>query len=81
MYENRARLLPLCTSLCGILVDVDGDEVIRVRGDQDHSFSHRYGPLFRHRGQPASGPIGINLAANTQMAGPFRCALYQICCD
>lgn len=32
----------VCTSVCGILVDVDGDDVIRVRGDQDHPFSHGY---------------------------------------
>jgi len=32
----------VCTSVCGILVDVDGDEVIRVRGDQDHPFSRGY---------------------------------------
>jgi molybdopterin-dependent oxidoreductase iron-sulfur protein len=25
----------VCTSVCGILVDVDGDDVVRVRGDQD----------------------------------------------
>jgi anaerobic selenocysteine-containing dehydrogenase len=32
----------ICTSVCGILVDVEGDEVIRVRGDHDHPFSHGY---------------------------------------
>ena len=32
----------VCTSVCGILVDVDGDEVVRVRGDQDHPLSHGY---------------------------------------
>lgn len=32
----------VCTSVCGILVDVDGDDVIRVRGDQDHPFSQGY---------------------------------------
>ncbi|WP_264993195.1 molybdopterin-dependent oxidoreductase, partial [Mycobacterium montefiorense] len=32
----------ICTSVCGILVDVDGDEVVRVRGDQDHPFSRGY---------------------------------------
>jgi anaerobic selenocysteine-containing dehydrogenase len=32
----------VCTSVCGILVDVDGDEVIRVRGDQEHPFSRGY---------------------------------------
>ena len=32
----------ICTAVCGILVDVSGDEVVRVRGDQDHPFSHGY---------------------------------------
>jgi anaerobic selenocysteine-containing dehydrogenase len=32
----------VCTSVCGILVDVDGDEVIRVRGDQEHPSSRGY---------------------------------------
>jgi len=32
----------VCTSVCGILVDVDGDQVLRVRGDQDHPFSKGY---------------------------------------
>ncbi len=32
----------VCTSVCGILVDVDGDDVVRVRGDQDHPLSRGY---------------------------------------
>ncbi len=32
----------ICTSVCGILVDVEGDEVLRVRGDHEHPFSHGY---------------------------------------
>jgi anaerobic selenocysteine-containing dehydrogenase len=32
----------ICTSTCGILVDVSGDEVVRVRGDRDHPFSRGY---------------------------------------
>ena len=32
----------VCTAVCGILVDVSGDEVLRVRGDGDHPFSHGY---------------------------------------
>jgi anaerobic selenocysteine-containing dehydrogenase len=32
----------ICTSVCGILVDVEGDEVIGVHGDKDHPFSHGY---------------------------------------
>jgi anaerobic selenocysteine-containing dehydrogenase len=32
----------VCTAVCGILVDVSGEEVVRVRGDPDHPFSHGY---------------------------------------
>jgi len=32
----------ICTAVCGILVDVPGDQVLRVRGDQDHPLSHGY---------------------------------------
>jgi anaerobic selenocysteine-containing dehydrogenase len=32
----------ICTAICGILVDVSGDEVVRVRGDQEHPMSHGY---------------------------------------
>jgi anaerobic selenocysteine-containing dehydrogenase len=32
----------ICTTLCGILVDVAGDQVVRVRGDKDHPFSRGY---------------------------------------
>lgn len=32
----------ICTSICGIVVDVAGDQVVRVRGDRDHPFSHGY---------------------------------------
>jgi anaerobic selenocysteine-containing dehydrogenase len=32
----------VCTSVCGILVEVDGDDVIAVHGDRDHPFSHGY---------------------------------------
>ena len=26
----------ICAAICGIVVDVAGDEVVRVRGDKDH---------------------------------------------
>jgi anaerobic selenocysteine-containing dehydrogenase len=32
----------ICTAICGILVEVDGDNVLRVRGDRDHPLSHGY---------------------------------------
>jgi anaerobic selenocysteine-containing dehydrogenase len=46
MTERETRTVRsfcrICTAVCGILVDVQGDEVVRVRGDQDHPFSHGY---------------------------------------
>jgi anaerobic selenocysteine-containing dehydrogenase len=46
MAPNGARTVRsfcrICTAVCGILVDVSGDEVVRVRGDPDHPFSHGY---------------------------------------
>jgi anaerobic selenocysteine-containing dehydrogenase len=41
----------ICTSVCGILVDVEGDRVVRVRGDQDHPLSHGY-TCAKGRGLP-----------------------------
>jgi anaerobic selenocysteine-containing dehydrogenase len=32
----------VCTAVCGILVDVEGDQVVRVRGDHDHPLSRGY---------------------------------------
>src|SRR5439155_4177783 len=32
----------ICTAICGILVDVAGDDVVRVRGDQEHPLSRGY---------------------------------------
>ncbi|MCG7606682.1 MULTISPECIES: molybdopterin-containing oxidoreductase family protein [Mycobacterium] len=32
----------ICTSVCGILVEVEGDTVTRVRGDRDHPLSKGY---------------------------------------
>jgi anaerobic selenocysteine-containing dehydrogenase len=32
----------ICTTVCGILVDVSGDRVVRVRGDREHPFTRGY---------------------------------------
>ena len=32
----------ICTAICGIVVEVDGDQVVKVRGDPDHPLSHGY---------------------------------------
>jgi anaerobic selenocysteine-containing dehydrogenase len=46
MTEREVRTIRsfcrICTAVCGILVDVSGDEVVRVRGDKEHPFSHGY---------------------------------------
>lgn len=40
--ETVRSFCRICTSVCGILVDVEDDVVARVRGDQDHPFSRGY---------------------------------------
>jgi anaerobic selenocysteine-containing dehydrogenase len=42
--ETRAvrSFCRICTAICGIVVDVSGDQVLRVRGDPDHPLSHGY---------------------------------------
>jgi anaerobic selenocysteine-containing dehydrogenase len=32
----------ICTALCGVLIDVEGDQVVGVHGDRDHPVSHGY---------------------------------------
>ena len=32
----------ICTSLCGIVVETEGDQVVRVTGDRDHPLSQGY---------------------------------------
>jgi len=29
----------ICISNCGLIVDVDGEDVVQVRGDRDHPFT------------------------------------------
>jgi anaerobic selenocysteine-containing dehydrogenase len=54
----------ICTSQCGILVDVDGDQVLRVRGDRDHPMSQGYTcvkgralPVMHHHPQRITRPL------------------------
>src|ERR1700744_4001247 len=32
----------ICNSLCGILVDMQGEQIVQVRGDPEHPASHGY---------------------------------------
>jgi anaerobic selenocysteine-containing dehydrogenase len=40
--EERASYCRICAASCGILVDVDGDRVVGVRGDPEHPASKGY---------------------------------------
>ena len=40
--EERVSYCRICAASCGILVDVDGDQVVGVRGDPDHPASNGY---------------------------------------
>jgi anaerobic selenocysteine-containing dehydrogenase len=71
----------VCTSVCGILVDVEGDEVIRVRGDQDHPFSHGYTcakgralPLLHHHPDRLERP-------RTRVDGRLQDTTWDACLD
>ena len=42
----------ICIAACGMVVDVDGDQVVKVRGDFDHPLSKGYScPKGRAMGQ------------------------------
>ncbi|RDH74019.1 molybdopterin oxidoreductase [Mycolicibacterium moriokaense] len=54
----------VCTAVCGILVDVDGDDVIAVHGDPEHPFSRGYTcpkgralPQLHHRPDRIERPL------------------------
>lgn len=36
------RICPFCEACCGLEVDIEGDQVVRVRGDQNDVFSHGF---------------------------------------
>ena len=71
----------ICTSVCGILVDVDEDRVVRVRGDQDHPFSKGYTcgkgralPLLHHHPDRLERP-------QMRFGGALRDTPWEDCLD
>ncbi|HWC66648.1 MAG TPA: molybdopterin-dependent oxidoreductase [Acidimicrobiales bacterium] len=40
--ETHFRTCPLCEATCGLEITTRGDEVVRIRGDRDDVFSHRF---------------------------------------
>ena len=45
----------ICNAMCGILVTVEGDRVVRVRGDAEHPLSEGY-TCPKGRALPAVSP-------------------------
>ncbi len=42
MTETAYRTCPLCEAGCGLELTLDGDQVVRIRGDRDDVFSHGF---------------------------------------
>ena len=71
----------VCTSVCGILVDVDGDDVIAVHGDRDHPFSQGYTcpkgralPQIHHHPDRLEHPL-------IRVDGELRHTTWEACLD
>src|SRR5262249_32630424 len=71
----------VCTSVCGILVDTVGEQVVRVRGDRDHPMSQGYTcvkgralPAMHHHPRRIERPL---LRTN----GSLRPASWEACLD
>ena len=71
----------VCTSVCGILVDVDGDDVIAVHGDRDHPFSQGYTcpkgralPQIHHHPDRLEHPL-------IRVDGELRPTTWEACLD
>ena len=71
----------VCTSVCGILVDVDGDDVIAVHGDRDHPFSQGYTcpkgralPRIHHHPDRLEHPL-------IRVDGELRATTWEACLD
>ena len=71
----------ICTSVCGILVEVDGDVVTRVRGDREHPLSHGYTcPKGRALPQMHHHPDRIE-RPQMRIDGQLRDTSWEACLD
>ena len=71
----------ICTAICGIVVDVAGDRVVRVRGDKEHPLSHGYTcpkgralPEMHHHPDRIERPM-------RRVDGQLRAATWEVCLD
>jgi anaerobic selenocysteine-containing dehydrogenase len=62
--EERRTFCRICPVLCGLVVQVDGDRVLQVRGDPDHPVTRGYTcpkgralPAFHHHPQRLDHPV------------------------
>jgi len=81
MTKTVRSFCRVCTSVCGILVDVDGDDVLRARGDHDHPLSHGYTcakgralPQMHHHPDRLEHPL-------LRIDGELRAATWDECLD
>lgn len=72
----------ICTAQCGILVDLDGEQVVRVRGDKEHPLSHGYTcPKGRALPQMHHHPQRIERPLMRTAAGSFEPTSWERCLD
>lgn len=71
----------ICTAICGIVVEVDGDRVVKVRGDADHPLSRGYTcpkgralPQFHHHPDRIERPL-------RRVGGRLEPASWEECLD
>ena len=71
----------VCTSQCGILVDIVGEQVVKVRGDRDHPVTHGYTcPKGRALGEMHHHPHRIE-APLMRADGELRPTSWDACLD
>ena len=71
----------ICTSMCGIVVETQGDQVLRVRGDRDHPVTHGYLcpkgralPKMHHHPQRLERPL-------VRTGESFQPTSWEVCLD
>ena len=58
--ETKKTYCRVCTTICGVAVDVQGDQILRVKGDFDHPITKGYTcPKGRSMGQVRHRPDNI----------------------
>ncbi len=72
----------ICTAQCGILVDLDGEQVVAVRGDKDHPISKGYTcPKGRALGQMHHHEQRIEQPLMRQADGTLAPVGWEACLD